>query len=56
MPTTVAVTWAMSSDQVLSVEVSTDQLVHDDALDELARRAIYLLNEALAAVTEKETT
>jgi hypothetical protein len=57
MATAVRIEWHMGDDQSMHVIVETEE-GRPDALDEIAHRAVYLLNEALAAViiTPEETT
>ncbi len=50
----VGITWRMATDQVLDVQVECDE-GRPDILDELCRRAVYLLHEAIVAVSEPET-
>lgn len=52
---TVRLSWRWSEDQALAIEVEAD-LNHPDGIDELCHRAVYLLNESLAAVTTPEET
>jgi hypothetical protein len=48
---TASIAYQFDEDSGIDVEVSCDE-GRPDALDEIARRAVYLLTEAIAAVNE----